>query len=170
MIRTTIPEPAAGPRKRGGNVPDGSREARRVAACVLEVLSGLRSPTEGAAELGVSVARYYQLEQRALAGLLRGCEPPRRGRAAASSRGDVSRLERENERLKRECQRQQALVRLARQAAGLTGTAEPSAPAGKKGRKRKTPRGRRLAEQLRQAAVPARVETQPSGPKDEQPQ
>src|SRR5262245_46973656 len=108
MIRTTIAEPAAGPRKRGGHVPDGSREARRVAACVLEVLSGLRSPTEGAAELGVSVARYYQLEQRALAGLLRGCEPPRRGRAAARSGDDVSRLERENERLKRECQRQQA--------------------------------------------------------------
>src|SRR5262245_66637981 len=121
MNSTTISETPSGPRKRCGSFSTGNMEARRVAACVLEVLSGLRSPTEGAAELGVSVARYYQLEQRALAGLLRGCEPPRRGRAAAS-RDDVNRLERENERLKRECQRQQALVRLARQAAGLTGT------------------------------------------------
>jgi hypothetical protein len=49
---------------------DGSREARRLAAAVLEVLAGVRSPSDAARVLGLSLARYYQLEQRALAGLV----------------------------------------------------------------------------------------------------
>src|SRR5262245_55650288 len=103
-------------RRSGPAVPASSAEAARVAACVLEVLAGLRSVREAATELGVSAARYYQLETRALAGLVHGCEPVKRGRAASAGH-DLNRLQKENERLARECQRQQALVRLARQAA-----------------------------------------------------
>src|SRR5207249_8381575 len=103
----------------------GSAEALRLAACVLEVLAGLRRPVEAAGDLQVSLARYYQLEQRALAGLVQGCEPVRRGRAAATGSNELAHLRRENERLARECQRQQALVRLARQAAGLGAPPEP---------------------------------------------
>ena len=82
---TATPEPK---QKRQRAAPAGSREALRLAACVLEVLAGLRGPTEAAGALGVSLARYYQLEQRALAGLVRGCEPLRR---AAVLVGDRSR-------------------------------------------------------------------------------
>jgi hypothetical protein len=84
----------------------------------LEVLAGVRRPTEAAQVLETSLPRYYQLERRALAGLLAACEPVPRG-----PRLDVSRritvLERENRRLQRECDRQQALVRVAERSLGL---------------------------------------------------
>jgi len=58
---------------------EASAEAKRIAAAVLEVLAGSRGPSEAASVLGISQARYYQLETRALAGLVAGCEPRRRG-------------------------------------------------------------------------------------------
>jgi hypothetical protein len=133
-----------------------------VAACVLEVLAGLRSVSEAATALSVSSARYYQLEQRALAGLVSGCEPVKRGRAASGGH-EVHRLQKENERLSRECQRQQALVRLARQAAGLSEPAVPEETASKPRRKRQTHRGQQVAERLRQAADVAGGAPSPMG-------
>ena len=142
----------SGPARLAG--PTGTREALLVASCVLEVLAGMRRPVEAASVLGVSLARYYQLEQRALEALVQGCEPLRRGRGRGASAGpELSRLRHENERLVRECQRQQALVRLARQAAGLTAPAEPAG--GAKKRQRKKSRGQQAAETLRQAAAKA---------------
>ena len=61
-----------------------SREAQRVAAAILEVLAGVRTPTEAAAAVGLSVPRYYLWEQRALEGLVRACEPRPRAREPAS--------------------------------------------------------------------------------------
>ena len=139
-------------------VPRGGGVASRGAACVLEVLAGVRTPAEAAGELAVSLPRYYQLEQRALQGLVHGCEPPPRGRVA-SPEGELARLRRDNERLTRACQRQQALVRLARQAAGL---ASPAPKAGKgaeaggtKRRPRRSARGHEAARCLRQQAEAA---------------
>src|SRR6476469_7738483 len=86
-----------------------------------------------------------------------GCGRARRGRAAAPG-GEAARLREENERLRRDCQRQQALVRLARQAAGLSPPPEPAPPGGKKRRCREVGRGRRAAERLRQAASAAAAE------------
>ncbi len=153
-------------RRRGMAVPREGREVSRLAACVLEVLAGLRTPTEAAQELGVSLPRYYQLEQRALQGLVAGCVPARRGRTM-SPESENARLRRDNERLTRECQRQQALVRLARQAAGL---ANPVAQPGKesvsgvrKRRARRTVRGQEAARRLRQQA-----QTVPAGPGGEE--
>src|SRR6516164_6368790 len=60
---------------------DSSLEAKRLAAAVLEVLAGTRGPSEAAAALSISLPRYYQLEGRALEGLLAACEPRRGGRA-----------------------------------------------------------------------------------------
>ena len=141
--------------RRGMPVPKGGRVASQVAACVLEVLAGVRTPTEAAGELGVSLPRYYQLEQRALQGLVRGCEPPPRGRVA-SPEGELARLRRDNERLTRACQRQQALVRLARQAAGLANPAPKPGrggeAGGKKRRPRRSARGHEAARRLRHQA------------------
>src|SRR4051794_11117365 len=67
------------------DLPEASSEARRLAAAILEVLAGVRGPTEMSQVLGISLARYYQLERRALAGLLAACEPRRRGRGQRSS-------------------------------------------------------------------------------------
>src|SRR6202040_2657795 len=73
------------PRKRGRrkgqpvtprNIGEGaSAEAKRLAAAILEVLAGARTPTEAALSLGLSLARYYVLEDRALQGMLVACEP-----------------------------------------------------------------------------------------------
>jgi hypothetical protein len=161
---TTAPGAAAKNGRRGMPVPRSGPQAARVAACVLEVLAGMRTPAEAAGELGVSLPRYYQLEQRALQGLVRGCEPPPRGRVASGA-GEVARLRRDNERLTRECQRQQALVRLARQAAGLanpaTKTSKGGEAGGKKRRPRRSARGHEAARRLRQQAEAAAVA--PSG-------
>jgi hypothetical protein len=96
-----------------------SREARRRAAVILEVLGGARTPTQAAEALGLSLIRYYQLETRALQGLVSACEPKPLGRVI-SPQTQLTALRKEQERLKRELARQQALVRLSQRAVGLT--------------------------------------------------
>jgi hypothetical protein len=125
-----------------------SREARRLAAAVLEVLAGLHTPSEAARAVGVSLARYYQLEQRALDGLVAACEPRRRGRCPGGNpAGD---LRRECERLRRECARQQALVRATRRSVGLAEPPDPPATPEVRPRRRKR---RPTARALRAAAL-----------------
>ncbi len=110
---------ARGDGRRAGPAPlAGSSPARRQAALILEVLAGVRRPSEAAQALQTSLPRYYQLERRALLGLLAACEPSPRGPRVDPTR-QLAALERENRRLKRECDRQQALVRMAGRALGL---------------------------------------------------
>jgi len=80
---------------------EASKEAKRLAAMLLDVLAGLRTPPQAAEALGVSLPRYYQLEDRGLNGMLAACETRPRGRQATAET-DVHRLTKENERLKRE--------------------------------------------------------------------
>jgi len=112
-----------------------SRDARLVASGILEVLAGVRTPSEAAKTLGVSVPRYYLWEQRALEGLVRACEPRPVGKAA-SERQRIAVLEKEVGRLRQECVRQQALVRAAQRtialAASSAAAAKPSARPGAK--------------------------------------
>ena len=138
-----------------------SREAQRFAAAILEVLAGVRTPTDAAAVLGVSVPRYYLWEQRALEGLVAACEPRPVGRAAGW-RHQLAVLEKEVARLKQDCARQQALVRASQRTIGL-GPPPPVKPAakaggksaGKKVRKRRpVVRALKAAATLRAAASP----------------
>src|SRR5437899_1335390 len=89
-----------------------SREAQQMAAAILEVLAGMRTPGQAAEALGVSVPRYYHLEGRALRALLEGCEARPRGRMRSPER-EVTMLRRQQERLERELTRHQSLVRMA---------------------------------------------------------
>ena len=150
--------------KRSGMVPPGSKEAMRTGAAVLEVLAGLRSVADAAAALGCSVPRYYQWEQQALRALVAGCEPRPRGRQPSAD-AELLRLQQENARLTKECQRQQALVRLAGQAAGLANPASKpgkgSEAGGKKRRPRRSARGHEAARRLRHQAEA--VTTEPVG-------
>src|SRR5262249_13217632 len=116
-----------------------------------EVLAGARLPSEAAGQLGLSLARYYQIEARALAGLVAACEPRRRGRAAPPGNDPVA-LRRECERLRREGARQQALVRAAQRAVGLAPSPAEAAPA-PAGAGRKRRRRRPTARALRAAAL-----------------
>jgi hypothetical protein len=126
---------------------------------VLEVLAGLRAPAEAAAAVGVSLPRYYQLEGRALSGLLTACEPRRGGRVRRPG-NELAALRQECERLRRECARQQALVRAAQRAVGLAPPPPPPAPkqaeAGRK-RRRRRPKARalKIAALLREEAPAA---------------
>jgi hypothetical protein len=142
-----------------------SREAQRFAAAILEVLAGVRTPTDAAAVLGVSVPRYYLWEQRALEGLVAACEPRPVGKAAGR-RHQLMVLEKEVARLKQDCARQQALVRASQRTIGL-GPPPPVKPAakaggkaagkvaGKKARKRRpVVRALKAAATLRAAATP----------------
>lgn len=101
------------------SVASASSQARRQAATILEVLAGVRRPCEAAQVLEISLPRYYQLEQRALAGLVTACEPAPRGPRMDLTRR-IAALERDKSRLQRECDRQQALVRATQRSLGLT--------------------------------------------------
>ena len=156
--------PGTAPLPRGG----ASEQARRQAAAILEVLAGVRRPGEAAQVLGTSLPRYYQLEQRALAGLVSACEPAPRGPRHDHAR-QLAKLEREKQRLQRECDRQQALVRVTQRSLGLTSpAAKPSGkiPAAADGATGKRRRNRRPAVRALRAAralakdVPA---TEPTG-------
>lgn len=138
--------------------PEASSEAKRVAAAVLEVLAGMRGPCEAAQVLGISLARYYQLENRALDGLLAACEPRRRGRGQGGPT-ELATLRRECERLRRECARQQALVRAAQKTVGFTPPPpepadEPSGSGRKRRRRRPRARALRAAALLREEQPP----------------
>lgn len=126
-----------------GNVPQlslegTSRDTRCVAAAILEVLAGTRTPSDAAQALGMSVPHYYTVERRALQGLLTACKPQKTGRGH-STESELTRLQRECEQLRRECGRQQALVRAAQRTIGLAAPTPASKPdaSGKKHRKRR---------------------------------
>jgi hypothetical protein len=153
------------PRASGPSVPveKASPEARRLAAVILEVLAGLRGPTEAAEAAGVSVPRYYAAEARALQGLLRGCEPATPGRQSAGT-AELQTLRSQCQRLQRQCDRQQSLLRVQQRALGLNAPKAPVRGTGKKKGKKRRPRQRtlRLIEQLRQGPNNGTVSAVPS--------
>jgi hypothetical protein len=139
-------EPAT-PTPRGGKPPSSggakqlqkalkqhSRDAKQRAAAILEVLAGGRTPTQAAQALGVSLGRYYLLEDKALAALVAACELQPRGQRPDGPRR-LARLQRECQRWQREAARQQALVRAAQRSIGLS--APPPPPVKDKGKKRR---------------------------------
>jgi hypothetical protein len=120
-----------------------SSQARRQAAAILEVLAGVRTPTQAAEALGVSLPRYYVLETQAVQGILLACEPKRMGRQKTAESALAS-LRRECEQLRRDCARQQALVRAAQRTIGLTPSAPPKPEKNGKKRRRRRPTARAL--------------------------
>jgi hypothetical protein len=140
---------------------DRGMEAKRLAAAILEVLAGARTPTEAATALGLSVPRYYQVETQALRGLLQACEPKPRGRVR-SIKNEVETLSKENQRLQRELIRHQALARAAQRAVGLVPPAAVVNKAGKKPRKRRVARALSVAERLKEESMPTTAAPTPS--------
>jgi hypothetical protein len=134
---------------------DNSRPAQRIAAAVLEVLAGARTPGQAAQALEMSVPRYYYWEGRALRGLVEACEAQPRGRVRNPDK-ELLTLKRQHERLQRELARQQSLVRMAERTLGLTSpVAPPPAADGKKRRRRKpTVRALAAARHLKEQSPP----------------
>ena len=142
---------------------DASAFAKKLAAAILEVLAGVRTTTDAASAVGLSLPRYYQVESKALAGLLRACEPCPKGRQRSGERELVG-LRRQHEHLKRELARQQTLVRLAQRSVGLAPatTTAPAKANGKKSRRRRpVARALQVAERLKASAPAAEPDGQP---------
>ena len=131
--------------------PGESKESKRMAAVILEVLAGVRTPTQAAEVLQVSLPRYYQLEVRALRGLVVACEPKPRGRQAQSGSTEAA-LRRENERLRQEVSRQQTLVRMTQRNIGVAPPV-PKVTTGKKRKRRASVRALQMAQRLQREAA-----------------
>ena len=123
----------------------GSPKARQLAIGILQALSGLKGTTEVCEDLGISQARYYQLEHRALSAMLASLEPRERGRQASEGKR-IETLLREKERLSRELRRYQSLARVGRR--GLALAPARGKKAAKKKRVRRGERGKRVLKTL----------------------
>lgn len=159
------PKPAA---KKPPEGPEGTSEAKRRTAAVLEVLAGARSTTDAAKTLGVSLQRYYLLEKDAIAGIVAALEPKPRGRVRPDRR--IETLTKEVKRLEREVARSQSLARAAQRTLGLGPTPKPlseakgmTSPKGKKKRVRlPLARGLKAASLLRTEAAAAKPASGPA--------
>jgi hypothetical protein len=129
-------------------------DSRRQAAAILEVLAGVRTPTEAAKALAMSLPAYYKLESRALRGLVLGCQPTCRGRSP-SPEAETRKLRRDCQRLQQELQRYQALARNAQRAAGL-GAVATAPKTDARGRRKRKPsvRALKVIESLRSVPAP----------------
>lgn len=96
----------------------GSREAKRLAAVLLEVLSGERGPQDGCTALGISLSRYYVLETRALQGMIAALEPLPKGRQKRPE-DLIAEIDRDRKRLQQDLARSQALLRAGQRSMGL---------------------------------------------------
>lgn len=140
------------PRKRtGASAPSGSKRAKQIAVAVLETLSGELGTTEAAEKLGVSLSRYYQLEAKALQGLLEAVEPRAKGPQRTPEK-ELKALRAEKKVLERELRRHQALLRAAHRSVGLPGTGGKRASSKKGVRKKRGSRGRTVLQTLRKGA------------------
>ena len=132
---------------------DSSREARRIAILILEVLGGARTPSEAAAEMGSSEARYHMLEKRGIDGLVAALVPRGRG-PVPSLEKELAKLRQKCEKLEHERMRYQALHRVAQKTMRIAAPPSPASRAkskGTRGRKRKRAvRALRAAQRLKQ--------------------
>jgi hypothetical protein len=146
---TITTPPAAKPHvSRGPRVPMALKlgaitaEVRRQAAAVLEVLAGVRTPTDAAKDLSLSLPAYYKLESRAVRGLISACRSPGRG-PRPSPELEATKLRRQCQRLTQDLQRYQALARSVQRAAGLP-SQSPMPPKDARGRRKRKPAVRAL--------------------------
>lgn len=150
-------------KKGGASAPPHSREAKRMAAVILETLSGLRTPTEAAEVLGIAASRYYMMETRALDGLIAACEPRQRG-PRASPEKDLEQLRGEVRKQRQECERYKSLHRMAQRSIGITAPERRGTETGRKRKKRKpVVRALRVVDRLKQDSDASTMGEAPRG-------
>ena len=150
------PRKPTGKRVSGPNVTGGSRDARRFAAAILEVMAGIRTPTDAAAVLGITMQRYYILEKRALEGMITACEPRPKGPSHRPDK-EVELLRLQVARLEQDVARNQALARAVQRTIGLAPPVKPTPQKGNASGKK--PRRRRPV--VRALKVIDRLQSQP---------
>ena len=145
-------KPGRKPGTVGPRIEAGSHDARKIACLILEVLGGLRTPTDASKALGVSTQRYYGLEAQALEGLVHACERRGPGRQQTND-SRIGVLEAKIAQLERECARRLALLRISQRTLGLAKPAEPSPTASGKRRRKPTIRALKAAAELDKTVV-----------------
>jgi hypothetical protein len=153
----------------------GTPQAILHASVILETLSGLRTTGEASEELGFALTRYYQLETRALQGMIDALEPRKRGRKRQVE-DELQVLRAEAANLRKEMLRYQALHRVAQRALALSGKQPKAGPAAKGGstpgkatkkkvkkatRRRRHSRGERVLGELRSRVEEISAESRP---------
>lgn len=133
---------------KGPAIAPGSSEARKLAAAILEVMGGMRLPADAAKALNISLPRYYQLEVRALSGLLSACEPRQKGRVR-SVENELDTLRKELDRSQRETARYSALARIAQRTVGLSAPQPVKREPGKRRTKKPSVRALRAVNMLK---------------------
>jgi hypothetical protein len=130
----------------------------------------VKTPTQAAADLGTSLPRYYQLETRALEGLVAALEPKPKGKQPLPQ-NQIAALQRELEQARRACARQQALARVAQRTLAVKLTPRPKTPspqaapskspeppAGRRRKRRPAVRALKAVQALRKNLGPAESE------------
>jgi len=139
-----------------------SRSAKKTAAVMLEVLSGQRDTTSASEALGIAMSRYYVLEARAVAGLVKALEPRPKGKqnspevALREARAEVVQLQ-------RDVARGQALLRVSQRSLGVKVSSKKPRKGSKLGASTKsgTKKKRRRRTVRRAAQVIARLRSEP---------
>ena len=166
--KRVMPSPSV---KAARRLAQASERARQIAAVILDVLGGNRSPVDAARTLELSVARYYVVEQRAILGLVSACDAqPTRGPSPDLQR-QIHHLEAENRRVHQALLRQQALVRSTQRGLGIASPKPPPTPAAsakpgvgvtKGGRRKRRPMVRALRQAQRVAPQQSTNTTAPA--------
>jgi len=123
-------------------------ESRKQAAVVLEVLAGVRTADQACSALGISLPTYYNLETRALRGLIWSCTPEPPGRTLLLAR-KLRLAELKSAELEKQVQRYRALLRTAQRSIGLVPPESPKPATGKRGPRKPTVRAMRAIEAIR---------------------
>ena len=121
-------------------------------------MAGIRTPTDAAAALAITMQRYYILEKRALEGMVGACEPRPKGPSHRPDK-EVERLRLEVARLQQDVARNQALARAAQRTIGLAPPVKPVAGKGNASGKGNKHRRRRPV--VRALKVIDRLQSQP---------
>ena len=117
----------------GPSTLKGSKGAKASLVVILETLSGTCTTGEAAERMQISLSRYYQLETRALQGMLSALEPRPRGPRRTKD-AEIKALKAEKREVERELRRAMSLLRAASRSVGVK--------AKKKGAKKKRARRR----------------------------
>ena len=148
----------------GPSTLTGSKGAKASLVVILETLSGASTTGEAAERLGVSLSRYYQLETRALQGMLTALEPRPRGPRKTKD-GEIKALRAEKREVERELRRATSLLRAATRSVGVKAVKKKGAKK-KRARRRGKARGATVLATIRQDAQAEERKEAQGGPQE----
>jgi hypothetical protein len=132
----------------GPSTLKGSKGAKASLVVILETLSGTCTTGEAAERMSVSLSRYYQLETRALQGMLTALEPRPRG-PRRTKEAEIKALKAEKREVERELRRALSLLRAASRSVGVKARKKAGA---KRKRARRRARGATVLATIREEA------------------